>query len=403
MLGTILSLILAAIFEYMAIYDPSDLSINLFPLFLSTGLIFLALPVLISTLSLPALQHSEQNATPRLLELVRKDSRLGYIKLWLIFFPLVTFALILFSPLLKAYPAGIAIWLVGLGLAIDCVYLLYKRLLDYCNPMSIIARFSQEADLSIREEREIDLCHWFDGLSDTACKAVRANNSSVANQALTEMQLLARRFLEASKSIGHHAQDKQTMEMGIQDKVSYTLFYLYQRLEQVHNEALAKHVRTISSLLITILGKITIDAGIYDISLTTYPLHYLGRFTREALVKNWNEVVDTSQFTLLAVSKQLLSLDLTYLEIRDPFLSVINTLEEIAKESFKHNKSANLTLIIQPFRDLKALFDNEKMANHPDTPVIMQNIDRVIGEFEALEMVMKTMPSIPTEEINPSS
>ena len=61
---------------------------------------------------------------------------------------------------------------------------------------------------------------------------------------------------------------------------------------------------------------------------------------------------------------------------------------------------------MQPFKDLRALFQSEKAKDHQDTPVILQNIDRVLGEFEALQMVMSTIPPIPNiseEDIPPSA
>lgn len=398
MIGTLVSLIIAAGTEYFALTNPQAAFANLPSLLLVVGSLFLLLPILIYIFAFQPLQNAEHNMTPRILELFRKDSLLGYIKLWLIVFPLATLTLVLYPELLERFHWGIAVWIVAFGVSIDCLHALYRRLIDYCNPISVIKRFSQEADVCIREEREIDLCHWFDGLSDIASKAINTNSTSIAGNALNEMQQLTRRFLEASKSIGHHAQDKQTEELGIQDKVSYTLFYLYQRLEQVNNRSLEKRLQSICSLLITLFGKITIDAAKYDISLASYPLYYIGKFSREALNKHLPEVVETTQYTLLAVSKEILAMDLTYLEIRDPFLSIINSLEEIARETFKQNKSINMLIIKQPFNELKQLFNTEKLANHPDVPVIIQNIDRVVGEFDALEMVLKTMPPIPKDE-----
>ena len=99
-------------------------------------------------------------------------------------------------------------------------------------------------------------------------------------------------------------------------------------------------------------------------------------------------------------------IDIKYLEIRDPYLSIINGLEVLAKGTFKRDKTTNIAILMQPFKDLKVLFQSEKAKEHQDTPVIMQNIDRVLGEFEALQMVMNTIPPIPDmkdEDIPPSA
>lgn len=51
--------------------------------------------------------------------------------------------------------------------------------------------------------------------------------------------------------------------------------------------------------------------------------------------------------------------------------------------------------MLRPFQELKELFNNKVMEAHQDTPVIVQNIDRVISEFETLQAVLMTMPPMP--------
>lgn len=105
----------------------------------------------------------------------------------------------------------------------------------------------------------------------------------------------------------------------------------------------------------------------------------------------------TASCVLSEVANQLLTeIDVTYLELQDPFLSIINGLEIIAKGEFQRNKSINIAILEQPFKELKTLFEQGKVKDHPDTPVIMQNINRVLGEFDALRLVMATRPPIPT-------
>ena len=74
---------------------------------------------------------------------------------------------------------------------------------------------------------------------------------------------------------------------------------------------------------------------------------------------------------------------------------LITQLHEITKEAFKQDKSINISMLTQPFRDMKAFFASEKLAQHQDTPVIVDRINQVIGEFDALEVILKTLPPIP--------
>lgn len=398
MLGTLIAVLFAIGVEYSSfVHYPLNFGI-LSPLFLTVGLAFLMAHLFLYAFAFNPLQHSEHTLTPRVLELLRKDSRLGYIKIWLLIFSLASFVLAFFPTLLESQPIGLAAWIVALGISCDALNALYKRLIDYFNPYAITALFTQEADHCIQDDREVDLCHWIDALGEVATKAVQGGSTSLANHAISEMQQIARLFLEASKSIGHQTHDKQMDEIGIQDKVSYTMFYLYQRLELVSNRAAESRLQPTSNQLITILGKIAVDSAKYDISMALYPLHYLGKFTKEALMHNLYEVGDTATCTLLGVSKEILALDITYLEIRDIFLSIVNTMDMIAQETFKRDKTINLKVVTQPIEDLKAMFNTEKLAAHPDTPAILLSIERVIGAFTALEMVLKTIPKIPDEQ-----
>lgn len=400
MIGTILTVLMAI---YLLFFHP-DIPVD--PTVLESGMIatailFFFLVPLLFAFSWGPLHQAEQNITPRILEMFRKDWQIKAITTWLIFFPFVTFFLAVYILPQNIGPRYVvqAIWLVLLGISIDLLVHLSRRILNYLNPFSAIEMFRKEANESIQDEREIDLCHWLDGLSEVAIKAIHRGSTALANEALTEQQQIARLFLTSSKSIGHHEQDKQTEEYGITDKVSYTMFFLYQRLEMVFEKALHNKVEPICSHTISVLGKIAVDAAKFDITMATAPLRYLGKFINRAEDEGLEDVALKGSCTLLEVAKMILTeIDITYCELQDPFLSIINSLEELSKKEFKRNRFASLKLLVQPFYELKAMFSEGKAAAHQDTPVIMQNIDRVIGEFDALEMVMRTIPTINPEK-----
>lgn len=79
-------------------------------------------------------------------------------------------------------------------------------------------------------------------------------------------------------------------------------------------------------------------------------------------------------------------------------------MEEISKEIFKKNKEMNISILIAPFKQLRTLFEGEKLINHQDSALIINDINRVINEYEQLQVILRTIPPIqpaaPTE--NPS-
>jgi hypothetical protein len=401
MIGTLFSIILAVLLWF----DPHthelqpEMTTRVLMMSASLGLLFL-LPLGFMFSWLP-LQKAEESSSPRVLEIFHKDKHVLLTSSWLVVFALATFAFAsdIIFPSLSQKPWFFPAWIVLLGISIDAILSFLKRVLNYVNPFAVIKMFTKQARVDIQNNRELDLCDSIDALSEMAIKGVEKHSTSIAHAALAEEQEIIKQFLLASKSIGHVTQDAQTKALGISDKVSYTLFYLYQRLDIIFEKALKNQLETTCSYIITLLGKIALDAAKYDVSLASAPLRFIGKCARRAQDKGFEESVITASCVLLEVAREMIAeIDLTYYEIKDPFLSIINGLEVVSKEAFKRDKSMNIPLLMQPFKDLRALFENDRIRGHQDTPVIVQNIDRVLGEYEALLIVMNTIPPIPTIE-----
>ncbi|HEV8053007.1 MAG TPA: hypothetical protein VGP47_10985 [Parachlamydiaceae bacterium] len=401
MIGTLFSIILAGLLWF----DPHtyELSLGMVTrgIMIATALAFLlALPLAYMFSWLP-LQNAEQNSTPRILELFHKDKYVHFSSGWLAVFSLATLVLAsdVIYPSLSQQQWFFPAWIVLLGISIDMLSSFLKRVLSYVNPFAVVKMFTKQAKIDIAHDHELDLCDSIDSLAEVAIKGIDKHSTSICHVALNEEQQIARQFLEASKSIAHPSQDAETRSMGITDKVSYILFYLYQRLDIVFNKALKNQLEPTCSLIIKLLGKISIDAARYDVSLASVPLNYIGKCARRAQEQGYDETVLTASCVLLEVAREMISdIDLTYYEIKDPFFSIINGMEVLSSEAFKRDKTMNINLLMQPFKDLRALFESDKVMNHQDTPVIVQNIDRVIGEYEALLVVMNQMPAIPRIE-----
>lgn len=399
MIGTILSAVFA-IFLYLSAYDISGNPSVVKTIMITTAIVFLFIIPIGSMFSWLPMQKAEQNSTPRIMEMYRQDRHIIICGGWLLTFSLLTFLLVM-DPIYNYAMTKdwlFPLWLLLLGVSFDSVASFLHRVSSYLNPFHVVKMFARKATHAIQTDRELDLCDWIDALSEVAIKGVYRHSTSVGHMALQEEQLLARQFLGASKSIGHREQDQQMKEAGIQDKISFTMFYLYQRLDIVFEKALHNRLEPTCTLIITILGKIAVDAAKFDMTLASAPLRYLGRCAKKAQDLGFEETAETASCVLFEVAKEILtSVDITYFEIKDTFLSIINGMEMLTKGAFKRDKSISIALLMQPFKDLKALFQTGKVQEHQDTPVIVQNIDRVLGEFEALILVMNTMPPIPKE------
>lgn len=401
MVGTLISIILAVFLLFNT--HVHEINPEMLPkgLMIASSMGLLILHLLGYMFSWQPMQRVEQNIAPRVLEMFHRDKHVSLMSWWLVFFALATFVLLSDSivPAISHHPLFFPVWIVLLGISIDAVLSFFKRILNYQNPFAVIQMFRQQANKDIRNNKDLALCDSIDALAEIAIKGVEQHSTAVCQTALAEEQQIIKQFLSASKSIAHVTQDAETKSAGIRDTVSYTLFYLYQRLDIVFDKALKNKLETTCSYILTLLGKIAIDAAKYDVSLASAPLRFIGKCAKRAQDQGFEESVITATCVLLEVARTIIrEIDLTYYEIKDPFLSIINGLEVLSKEAFKRDKTINVSLLMQPFKDLRAMFESEKVKNHQDTPVILQNIDRVLGEYEALLIVMNTIPPIPPIE-----
>lgn len=344
------------------------------------------------------LQKTEQNSTPHLFGLLKKDKHILGIYCWIVIFILLSYLLAIDAMFLNLLQKNylLAVWIVSIGITVDVYYILLKRMMAYLNPFDNVLLFTQMAKESIQNDNELELCEAIDSLTEIALKSAHHRGPSLCNQALQEMQVIVKNFLSSSKSIGHVEADIQSQALGIKDRISYTLFYIFDRIVLINDEALTKRLEQVITTIVTVLGKIAIHCAKFDLTLVSYPVHFLSRNAKTAINKGMIEIGAKASITLLEVSRTIIEeIDYTYLDLKDPFFSITNGLEEIARDTFLQDKSINLKILTQPFRDLKELFKNPKVINHQDTPVIVQNIDRVLGEYDSLELVMKTIPPIP--------
>lgn len=397
MLGTILSILIALIFYFnqdsTAISDGTISAI----IFSVVAGLFILIETLILTLTWAPMQIAEQYTTPRLFDLFKKDNYLFISHLWLTFFSLVTFLFAVYIVSFNVFSKTLLpLWIVLLGISLDAIYFSIKRVYGYLNPFYVTTLFTQEATKSIQNDQELDLCNWVDGLAEMAVRAVPRTSISLCHEVVHELQGILRIFFASSKSISHPLQDSKTQSLGITDKVTYVLFFVLQRLEMINDKVVEQKLEPSASYLIMALGKIVISAGKCDITLISHPLRYIGKFSIKAQRNGLAEVGPKATCIILEVAKNLLTeIDITYLDLKEPFFTLTTQLEEISKEMFRQDKTISFSLLKQPFQVLKELFLGEKASTHQDTPAIIENIDRVLGEFAALEAVMRTIPPIP--------
>lgn len=358
--------------------------------------------ILLNTWILMPLEYLEQKLIPSLMNLVRHDRPLRIGRIILFLFTLVTFlcvALIARVPNTNYQHWFFLIWFVCFGVSLDVFRDSWNRLVNLLNPPFLVSQLSKEAIKSIQNDDQTTLLNNLDSLSEIGLRSVEKSKLALSTQTLTTFPPILKTFFDSSKSIGHTVRDIHPHNVPGGDESSFLVFYLLQRLELINDRALRERQETVCRQMIMIMGKLIMHCAQFDLSMVSFPTHFLTKFGLKAQQHHFDEVTVLTTSTLLEVAKTILTdIDVTYAELEEPFKSIINGLAAIARSTFKKHKDTSIKVLVQPLVDVKALFQTEKMATHRDAPVIIQHINNVLDEFSVLEQVLQTLPPIPGME-----
>lgn len=398
MFVTLCSLVIALFLAYLTSLAVDFDAFHLAIIILVGGTSVFLSAIFIFTTALIPLARMEQTLIPNLMHFVRHDKRLAFGRIYLFLFSLVSFICVAFvSRIVEAnyHDWFFLVWIVLFGLSLDVLRDCWTRLIHFLNPSYVVNYISESAVNAIRNDKDPLLLYNLDSLAEIALHSVENSKLSLSAQSLKAFPPIMQSIFAASKSIGHIYRDAEIQASG-KDEASYSIFYLLQRLELINDRALRDRMETVCRQMIMTMGKIIVHCAHYDLSTVSFPVHFLTKFGLKAYQHHFEEVGVLTTSTLLEISKTILTdVDVTYAELQGPFRSIINGLDALAKATFKKRKDTSIKVLAQPFLDLKALFQTEKMSHHQDTPAIIREIDRVLEEFNILEQVMQTMPPIP--------
>lgn len=408
MLITICAILISLLFVFFA---PQGLNIEMFYLtiiILAGGSLIFFGTLFLNAMVLIPLQNLEQKLIPDLMNLVRGDRPLRIGRFILFLFAFISFAsAALFFHMQNAEYKGwlFLIWLIFFGIALDVLRDSWRRFVNFLNPSFLVSHLSKESVRSIQKDDRNALLNDLNCLSEVGLHSVEKSKLALSSLTLQTFPGIIKTFFDSTKSIGHISRDNEQLSNARGgDESSFIVFYLLQRLELINDKALRERQETVCRQMVMIMGKIVVHCAQFDLSLVSFPTHFLTKFGLKAQQLHFDEVTVLTTSTLLEVAKTILTeLDLSYAELENPFQAIINGLAAIAKSTFRKHKDSNITVLVQPLTDLKALFKTEKMANHRDTPLIIQKINNVLDEFTVLEQVLQTLPPIPGMEPPPES
>ena len=344
----------------------------------------------------------EQKLTPNLMQLVLHDLPLRIGRLYLFLFTLISYLFAATIVKTKTFDHDLFffIWLIAFAIAIDILRDSWRRILNFLTPSYVVSCILRKGEQAIRNDQKKDFLNDLNDLAEIAIHSIEKSKLALSTQTLQTFPFLLNIFFDSAKSISHISRaikDKESPPK--EDAASFVVFYLLQRLELINDKALKERQETVCHQMIMTLGKIIMHSAQFDLSMVSFPTHFLTKFGLKAQQHYFEEVTELTTSTLLEIGRTITTaIDLTYAELKEPFQSIINGLTAIARSTFKKEKNTNLKGLMQPLVDLKGLFQTEKLINHRDTPSIVQQINNVLDEFSVVEQMMQSIPTISTDD-----
>lgn len=323
---------------------------------------------------------------PNLVSLFKSSPLFFLFQIFPAIFFILTLGLILFLP---AYHLElVAIWLVLLGITLDLIYQAIKRGWDYSDPLNVLERLGKKAEDDFPLSKSSDLIKTHETLFDIALLSLRRGELLLSSEAIKKATESLISYLQY-----HH--QKNTGKEGL-EKVGFVLFSSLQRMKVVFHQALDLRDETVPGEILIDLGKLALVGAEMGPEISVPSIKTLGELTLEAKDLGLEDLSVKGSVTLDEIGKGILKHPrFMFLKIDDIFISLISEMEKVSKLTFTQNKGISIDYLTEPFRNLKLGLEQEPVKNHPHAPIIQLELDRVLGEFEALGLVLRTLPNIP--------
>jgi hypothetical protein len=366
MLVTFFALVIAVADYFFGPFPLAALSLTA-PL---SGALLLFVMLIGTSILVVPIQKTARHLSSYVVNCFRFDSRLLIATFIVLAYALMTFVFPIQGKIMTLA------WILFLGIAIDATFYVIHRSFIFLDPHAILNLMTHRAPY-----------HWdvysrLDAIAEIGYKAFVDSNVALSEASLEHFEDVIHDYLEKK--------GKKEEEPG---ELNFFLCRFFQHVDPLVHEAITYHYEPIVSKIVILSSKIALHLAAIHPEEVTLPLHYLGDYALNALQEGLPEVGMKGTAALQTVAREILKKDnLSQLNLKEIFFSIIGHLDEIAKATFSQDKSTNILFLEDPFKDLIELFKAEKLKGHPDTSLVQAELVRVLAEYQALENVMLTMP-----------
>lgn len=250
------------------------------------------------------------------------------------------------------------------------------------NPFHLLKGYEDKAFEAISRTNEPVICEWMEAIHEVALKALHKSATPLLSAALDSQLKIGKNFLSASN----------TLDLS---KIGYVMFFLFERLKVLFEKSLREQQEPICTQIITTYGKVALHAMGTHPHFAGYALTFAGKLAEKGVKSGMREIGIKAGLMLIELSKTVANdISLDDYDLREPLLGLVKNLEEISNELYRQDKNMPIDVIREPFLQLKTVLVSSKNSNHPTIVMVIGDIDRVLAQFQELELILKTIPPI---------
>lgn len=250
------------------------------------------------------------------------------------------------------------------------------------NPFTLLTSYQNEAGKTISDKNEPALCDWIDAVHEIGYKALENSSTPLTAAALNSQLQIGKQFLSNSNSLDL-------------PKIGYVINFLFERLNVLFDLALEKKQEPLCVQINTTFGKLALHAMITHPHFAATALTFAGKLAEKAVHEGFRDVGVKTGLMLIELSNAVANeTSLDDNDLGDAMLEVVKNLERVSSEIYRQDKNIPLEVIRAPFLQLKTVLASSKNSNHPTVIMTLNDVDRVLAQYQELELILKTIPPI---------
>lgn len=351
------------------------------------------------TLLIPSLHRAETKVTPRLFSLLHfKRAFKGYtgaLGIWIVLsFFLAALPYMGHATEEWVKQALVCGWLVLTGLLFEGLSRQYYHAVSLLDPFQVLLSIEKEVGRAKGQASDQSLDRWSEAVEQIAAQSLDKDASALAGASVQTLCNITEKYIQnnASRLLPTAPEESQYA-------TRYVLHNILEKNTDLYTRARREGHHGVCEQILAGCGKLAIVAAEKNPALAAEPIEYIGVLGVENMQTDKNDLGLKTTRLLMQVFKRIAAQRHTEkVSIESPAFALIDALEKLAKESFRKNKETPIPLLAEPFREIETLFKEGVYSTYPESEAILQKTKHVLADFANLELILRTLPPLPSLE-----